>query len=147
MAPQPEEVFDSPIGWVATHIDRYVKTDGKSGHRWSGHDTLLLTTRGRKSGKLRRTALIYVRDGDRYLVTASHGGSSKNPAWYLNLVDDPKVEVQVKSEKFKARAHPADADERPRLWEKVVEEFSTYASFQRKTKREIPVVVIERVKS
>ena len=145
--PQREEVFDSPTGWVAKHIDRYVATDGKSGHRWSGHDSLLLTTRGRKSGKLRRTALFYVLDGDRYLVVGSAGGSARHPDWYLNLVEEPTVSVQVGAEKFEARARPADADEKPRLWKLVVEEFPAYESFQRKTKREIPVVIIERTKS
>jgi deazaflavin-dependent oxidoreductase (nitroreductase family) len=68
---------------------------GGQGHRWNGVDTLLPTTRGRKSGKLRRTALIYGRDGDRYLVVASRGGAKKYPAWYLNLSETPEVEVQV----------------------------------------------------
>lgn len=139
-----EEVFDSPTGWVAKHIKRYVETDGESGHHWSGHDTLLLTTRGRKTGKLRRTALIYGRDGDRYLVVGSHGGSARHPAWFLNLVEHPDVDVQVGAEKFAARARPADGDEKPRLWELMVAEFSQYAAFQRKTKRDIPVVIIER---
>lgn len=147
MAPKREQVFDSPTGWVAEHIDRYVETDGKSGHRWSGLNTLLLTTRGRKSGKLRRTALIYCRDGDRYLVTGSHGGSAKHPSWYLNLVQHPEVNVQVAADKFEALARPATADERPRLWKLVTAEFKTYESFQRKTKREIPVVIIERAGS
>ena len=64
MAP-PEEILDSPSGWVHRHVRRYVETDGRSGHRWHGRHTLLLTTRGRKSGRLRRTALLYLQDGDR----------------------------------------------------------------------------------
>jgi deazaflavin-dependent oxidoreductase (nitroreductase family) len=147
MPRKDERVYDNPTGWVAKHIDRYVETDGKSGHHWSGHDNLLLTTRGRKSGKLRRTALIYVRDGDRYLVVGSAGGAAKHPDWYLNLVEDPKVDVQVGAEKFEARARPADADEKPRLWKLAVEEFPMWGTYQRKTKRDIPVVIIERAES
>ena len=112
----PEEVFDSPSGWVAGHIRRYVETDGEDGHRWRGVSTLLLTTRGRKSGKLRRTALIYGRDADRYLVVASQGGAEWNPNWYLNLAANPEVHVQVGAEKFPARARTATSDEKSGLW-------------------------------
>jgi F420H(2)-dependent quinone reductase len=82
----PDRLTDSPIGWVARHIRSYVRSDGKTGHRFHGRDALLLTTRGRKSGVLRRTALYYGRDGDRYLVVASGGGEPTHPAWYLNLL-------------------------------------------------------------
>src|SRR5690606_23006715 len=98
-----EEIYDSPTGWVAQHIRDYVETDGRKGHKWRGVDTLLLTTRGRKSGKLRRTALIYGKDGDNYIVVASRGGHPSHPAWYLNLVANPEVMVQVGADKFKAR--------------------------------------------
>ena len=90
-----QPIYDSPTGWVASHIDSYVSSDGRKGHRWRGVDTLLLTTRGRKSGKLRRSALIYGRDGDRYVVVGSKGGNPSHPLWYLNLVADPEVRIQV----------------------------------------------------
>src|SRR5205085_11520379 len=79
-----EEPVDSPVGWVAAHIARYVATNGEEGHLWNGVPTLLLTTRGPRSGQPRRTALIYGRDGDRYLVVASKGGAAAHPLWYLN---------------------------------------------------------------
>jgi deazaflavin-dependent oxidoreductase (nitroreductase family) len=139
-----EEVHDSPVGWVAKHIKRYLASAGADGHRWGRNETLLLTTRGRKTGKLRRTALIYGRDGERFVVVGSHGGSSKHPSWYLNLLAEPRVDVQVGAETFAATARPAAGDERDRLWTLMTGVFPTYASFQRKTKREIPVVVIER---
>lgn len=85
-----EAVHDSPTGWVNRHIEEYVATDGRKGHRWSGVDTLLLTTRGRKSGKLRRTALIYGIDAGNYVVVGSRGGHKYHPAWYLNLVATPR---------------------------------------------------------
>src|ERR1700709_2784433 len=109
-----EEVTDSPTGWVAEHIRSYVETDGEQGHDWRGVPTLLLTTRGRKSGKLHRTALIYGRDGDNYLIVASKGGAPKHPAWYLNLAENPEVEVQVGANTFTGRARVATTEEKPR---------------------------------
>lgn len=116
---EKERVFDSPKGWVASHIRDYVESDGRRGHRWHGVDTLLLTTRGRRSGKLRRTALIYGRDGDRYVVVASTGGGEHHPAWYLNLVDDPEVSVQVGPDRFTARARTATPAERAGRWKEM----------------------------
>jgi deazaflavin-dependent oxidoreductase (nitroreductase family) len=139
-----DDIHDSPRDWVAEHIRRYVETDGRSGHRWQGVNTLLLTTRGRKSGKRRRTALIYGTDGDRYVVVASRGGHKNHPAWYLNLVETPEVEVQVGAEKFAALAHVATAEEKARLWPLMVAIWPAYDDYQAKTERVIPVVVLER---
>ncbi len=144
--PEPDEVVDSPTGWVAKHIKRYVESDGQDGHSYNGYDSLLLTTRGRKSGKLRRTALIYGRDGDDYLIVASNGGADDHPAWYLNLLECPEVSVQVGSEKFAAQVRTADDEEKPRLWELMVSVFPMYAGYQKKTARVIPVVIIRREK-
>jgi deazaflavin-dependent oxidoreductase (nitroreductase family) len=140
-----EEVHDSPAGWVAKHIQQYVESDGKQGEVYYGVPALLLTTRGRKSGQLRRTALYYGQDGERYLLVASNGGSSKEPNWYLNLLEDPTVEVQVGAEQFSGRARVATPEEKPALWAIMAELFPTYNKYQDKTKREIPVVIIERV--
>jgi len=137
------EVFDNPTPWVARHIGDYVRTDGKKGHRWHGVDTLLLTTRGRRSGKLRRTALIYGLDGDRYLVVASRGGAEHHPSWYLNLVAHPEVTIQVGSEMFAARARAANAKEKPGLWRLMTSIWPDYDRYQAKTDRDIPVVIIE----
>ena len=90
------EVTDSPVEWVAEHTRRYVESGGEDGHEWRpGVPTLLLTTTGRKSGAKRRTALIYGRDNADYVVVASNGGTQGHPAWFLNLQDDPAVEIQV----------------------------------------------------
>ena len=141
-----EEVTDSPTGWVAEHVHRYVETDGREGHEWRGVPTLLLTTRGRKSGKLRRTALIYGKDGEeRYLLVASKGGAPEHPSWYLNLTEHPEVEVQVGADKFAARARTADAQEKPRLWQVMVSIWPDYDGYQKKTGRDIPVVIVERI--
>jgi deazaflavin-dependent oxidoreductase (nitroreductase family) len=138
-----EEVFDSPSGWVARHIRDYVETDGRKGHRWSGVNTLLLTTRGRRSGKLRRTALIYGKDGDRYLVVASRGGARKHPSWYLNLAEHPDVQVQVGADRFPARARAATDEEKPRLWQLMTSIWPEYDRYQARTDRDIPVVILE----
>ena len=140
-----EQVVDSPEGWVARHIRRYVDSDGAKGHEWRpGGFTLLLTTRGRRSGVWRRTALIYGRDGDRYVVVASLGGSARHPAWYLNLREHPEVRVQVGPDRFTATARTATADEKPRLWALMTSIYPAYEGFQRKTRRDIPVVILER---
>ncbi|WP_248959927.1 nitroreductase family deazaflavin-dependent oxidoreductase [Sphaerisporangium perillae] len=138
--------MDSPTGWVAKHIQKYVESDGQDGHKFNGYDSLLLTTRGRKSGKLRRTALIYGRDGDDHVVVGSNGGADHHPAWYLNLLEHPEVDVQVGADKFAAQARVATDEEKPRLWELMVSVFPTYAGYQKKTSRTIPVVILQREK-
>jgi deazaflavin-dependent oxidoreductase (nitroreductase family) len=126
------------------HVARYRETAGEEGHDWQGTKTLLLTTTGRRSGEPRELPLIYGRDGDDYLVVASKGGAPAHPAWYLNLEQDPEVEVQVGAERFKARARTATADERPRMWKTMTTEWPAYDDYQTKTDREIPIVVITR---
>jgi deazaflavin-dependent oxidoreductase (nitroreductase family) len=140
-----EQVFDSPTGWVKSHIKTYVESDGKKGHLWRGLPTLLLTTQGRKSGKLRRTALIYGRDGKNYLLVASNGGDPNHPSWYLNLSANPDVEIQAGTEKFRARARTATAEEKPRLWKNMSGIFPKYDQYQAKAGREIPLVIVEPV--
>jgi deazaflavin-dependent oxidoreductase (nitroreductase family) len=139
-------VKDSPTSWVNEHIQKYVETNGAEGHEWRpGVHTLLLTTKGRKSGEMRRTALIYQLSGDDHVVVASQGGKPTHPAWYLNLEEEPVVDVQVAAEKFQARARTAGPDERDRLWKLMNEVWPAYAEYQQKTDREIPVVVLERI--
>ncbi|WP_444949445.1 nitroreductase family deazaflavin-dependent oxidoreductase [Micromonospora ureilytica] len=134
-------VHDSPNAWVAEHIRRFEETGGRPR---PGVNDLLLTTQGRKTGELPRTALVYARDGDRYVLAASNRGAEHHPAWYLNLVADPYVTVQVGTETFTAYARPA-ADERPRLWRLMVSAMPEYAVYQQRITREIPVVLLEPV--
>ncbi len=141
---QEDKIFDNPTEWVAKHINRYVRSDGSSGHEWNGAPTLLITTRGRRSGKRRRTALIYGKDGDRYVIVASKGGAEKHPAWYLNLADDAAVEVQVEGDKFEAMASTANPEDKARLWPMMNSIWPPYDEYQEKTDRDIPVVVLER---
>ena len=138
-----EQVHDSPSGWVADHIQEYVESGGETGHMWRGAPTLLLTTRGRKTGKLRRSALIYGRMGDSYTVVASKGGHPKHPLWYLNLKANPEVEIQVGPEVMKAVARDASDDERHLLWEQMVRIWPAYDDYQERTMRRIPLVVLD----
>jgi deazaflavin-dependent oxidoreductase (nitroreductase family) len=127
------------------HVDRYRETDGAEGHEWRGTKTLLLTTTGRKTGEERTTPLIYAPYGDdAYTIIASKGGSDEPPAWYLNLSAKPEVEVQVLGDRFQARARTATAEEKPEIWKTMVSEWPDYDSYQEKTEREIPAVILER---
>ena len=126
------------------HVRSYRETDGDLGHDWRGTGTLLLTTRGRRTGEERTAPLIYGRHGDHYLVVASKGGADEPPAWYLNLEAQPDVEVQIKGDWFAARARTATADENPDMWQRMAATWPAYDDYQRKTEREIPVVVLER---
>jgi deazaflavin-dependent oxidoreductase (nitroreductase family) len=127
------------------HVERYEATDGEEGHEWQeGTKILILATKGRKSGETRKTPLIYGENDGDYLIVASKGGADEPPAWYLNLEADPEVQVQVKDDKFKARARTASADEKPALWDTMTTAWPHYDEYQKKTDREIPVVVLER---
>lgn len=138
--------------WISKHLARYIATDGEDGYLWDASlgggtglvPTLLLTTTGRKSGKELTLPLIFGHFGTDYVIVASKGGAPEHPAWYLNLQANPQVRVQVKAEKFSARAHTADSAERASLWPKMVEIYGPYARYQTKTDREIPVVILRR---
>jgi deazaflavin-dependent oxidoreductase (nitroreductase family) len=130
--------------WIADHLRRYQASDGADGHIWNGVPCLLLTTTGRKSGKLLTLPLIYGRDGDRVVIVASRGGAPDHPAWYKNLAAQPRVRLQVAAEKFAATARTAAGEERARLWGLMTKIWPAYDEYQAKTTREIPVVVLER---
>jgi proline iminopeptidase len=128
------------------HVQRYRETDGEVGHLWKrGSKILLLTTKGRKTGKATTTPLIYENDGENYVIVASKGGAPEHPGWYRNLAKTPDVEVQVKDDVFSAQARVAEGAERERLWKLVNQQWPDYDAYQQRTQREIPVVVLERV--
>lgn len=129
------------------HVERYRATDGAEGHDWQGTTALILTTTGRRTGERRDAPLIYQRHGDDYLVVASNGGADAPPTWYLNLQADPEVEVQVRGDRFRARAHTATPEEKAELWPIMTAAWPPYDEYQTKTDREIPVIVLERVPS
>jgi deazaflavin-dependent oxidoreductase (nitroreductase family) len=127
------------------HVRLYRETGGQIGHEWNGVHTLLLTTTGRKSGLPREQPMIYGVDGDRYIVIASQGGAPSHPAWYLNLIEQPEVDVQVGRDRFAARARAAEHDERERLWKLMAEVWPNFDVYKTRTERHIPVVIIERL--
>lgn len=150
-APAPAPT-DSPNPWVADHIRRFEETGGVP--RPGIHD-LLLTTRGRRSGVPRRTALAYVPVGAAdgggaatYVLTASNAGAGHHPAWYLNLTADPAVTLQVGAETFAAVARPATPSEAERLWPVVVAAMPSYAAYRdaaaRTAGRAVPLVLVTR---
>jgi proline iminopeptidase len=127
------------------HVKRYRETGGEVGHIWKrGSKILLLTTKGRKTGEPRTTPLIYENTGDDYVIVASKGGTPENPGWYENLSKDADVEVQVLDDVFPAHARVAEGDERERLWKLAAQQWPDYDNYQKRTDREIPVVVLER---
>ena len=127
------------------HVERYLETNGEDGYHWrNGTTILILFTTGRRSGERRSHALIFREHGGAYLVVASNGGADAPPAWFVNLSADPNVEVQIKGDRFRATARVATPAEKPEMWAKMVEAWPDYDAYQRKTDREIPVVVLER---
>lgn len=127
------------------HVQRYLETDGAEGYDWvKGTTILILTTTGRKSGEPRQHALIYRPFGEAFLVVASKGGSDAPPDWFRNIEADPNVQVQIKGDRFAARARVATPAEKPVMWQHMVDAWPDYVDYQQKTAREIPVVVLER---
>jgi len=143
-------------GWMVEHANRYISSGGTEGHMYKmtpqGQPemtvpSLLLTTTGRKSGEKFVFPLFYGKTGDSYIVVASKGGAPQHPGWYRNLVANPEVEVQVGTQKIKARARTVTGEERTRLWQEALKFWPPYADYQRKTERQIPVVVLDPVRS
>jgi len=126
------------------HVRLYRETNGEQGYIWNGAPILLLTTTGRQSGEPRTIPIIFSRYGDGYVIIASRGGSPTHPKWYLNILDDPNVELQVKADKFAAVARTAETPEREAIWREALKTWPRYDEYQSRTSRLIPVVVIER---
>jgi len=126
------------------HSALYRASGGRIGGSMKKAPVLLLTTKGRKTGKMRTTPLLYGRDDDKLVLIASVGGAPQNPAWYHNL-QGHKAEVQIGREKWRVKARIAEGDERERLWAQMVGIWPDYAEYQKKTTRRIPVVVLERI--
>ncbi|GIF22656.1 deazaflavin-dependent oxidoreductase (nitroreductase family) [Actinoplanes tereljensis] len=130
----------------AAHVERYLETNGEDGYHWrNGTTILILFTTGRKSGEQRSHALIYREFEGAYLVVASKGGTPEPPAWFVNLTADPNVEVQIKGDRFRATARVATPAEKPARWAAMTEVWPDYDEYTKKTDREIPVVILERV--
>lgn len=142
----------STKGWIAKHRKEYL-ADGEKGHMWDSGPvggpgllpTLLLTTKGRKSGNESVMPLIYGESGGAHIIIASKGGAPAHPGWYHNLMAQDQVKVQVKNDVFQANTRVASGAERKKIWDEMAKLYPPYNDYQAKTKREIPVIVIERV--
>ena len=146
------EKAGKPPEWVAEHLRMYRESGGADGHLFDATiagvpglvPCLLLTTIGRRSGEKRTSPLFYGTAGEAYVIIGSKGGADTQPGWYLNLRANPVVEVQVGREQFNAHARVATGKEREQLWEQMVQISPLYNDYQKKTKREISVVVLEK---
>jgi len=137
--------------WITDHLNDYQQSNGEQGHFWDATEVggtneqpcLVLTTVGRRSGKIYDHPLLYGVDGDNYLIVGSKGGADTDPGWYFNLLASPAVELQVGKEKFVATARLAEGAEHERLWSIMTKVFPPYITYQNKTSRRIPIFVLE----
>ncbi|MEU2436067.1 nitroreductase family deazaflavin-dependent oxidoreductase [Streptomyces rubradiris] len=143
--PLEGEYEPSPERWVREQVELYESSGGTKGTtlRDTGMPVIVLTTRGAKSGKIRKTPLMRVEHDGRYAVVASVGGAPKHPVWYFNVKADPHVELQDGPVKRDMRAREVTGAEKAGWWERAVAAYPPYADYQRKTSREIPVFVLE----
>jgi deazaflavin-dependent oxidoreductase (nitroreductase family) len=144
---QPGTVPGTDISLLGDeHVRVYRESNGEKGYIWNGVTTLLFTSKGRKSGEMRTIPIIYTPYGSAYVIIASKGGSPTHPKWYLNIQEDPHVEIQVKADRFEAIARTAESPEREKIWAECVKNWPNYDIYQSRTERKIPVVVIEPVR-
>jgi len=133
----------SPAKWVRDQVELYESSGGTEGTTLRGLPVIILTTRGNKSGKVRKSPLMRVEHEGKYAAVASLGGAPKNPVWYYNVVADPHVELQDGPIKRAMVAREVTGDEKAQWWERAVAAYPDYADYQAKTEREIPVFVLE----
>ena len=130
-------------GFLALHRSVYRLTGGRIGGKFGRNRVLLLTTKGRRSGKPWTTPVFYLEDGQNLVVIASNNGRDQHPAWYLNLRQEPRVEVQVLGKRGPYQAGLAASEDRERYWRELATRYKGYESYRRKTNREFPIVVLE----
>ncbi|MCT9008933.1 nitroreductase family deazaflavin-dependent oxidoreductase [Streptomyces sp. NPDC054766] len=143
--PLEGEYEPSPTQWVRDQVELYEGSGGTKGTTLmdTGMPVIILTTRGAKSGKIRKTPLMRVEHDGRYAVVASLGGAPKHPVWYFNITSDPHVELQDGPVRKKFTAREITGEEKAQWWERAVAAYPPYADYQKKTDREIPVFVLE----
>ncbi|WP_106400559.1 nitroreductase family deazaflavin-dependent oxidoreductase [Actinocorallia populi] len=141
--PLTGEYEPSPYAPVADQVALYERTGGAEGNTLQGRPVIILTTKGAKSGKIRKTPLMRVTDGSRYAVVASQGGAPTNPFWYHNIVADPHVSLQDGATARDHTARLVEGEERMKWWALAVEVWPDYEEYRTKTDREIPVFVLE----
>ena len=129
----------------AVHLKLYLWSSGRIGSKMRGLPVLLLTTRGKKTGLLRTKALMYLPYGDDFVVIASNLGMDNHPAWWLNLMADPKASVQIGSLSFNVLAREAQDDERESIFQSLAERTPDYEQYRSWTSRRIPLVILKRI--
>ena len=125
------------------HVALYRLSSGRLGGRMMGGELLLLSTKGRHSGRSWTNPLLFVREGEAFVVIASNGGQNRHPAWFLNLQGDPRAQIQVGSRPIEVLARTATAEERAPLWQRIVASYPGYGKYERKRTLEIPLVFLE----
>jgi deazaflavin-dependent oxidoreductase (nitroreductase family) len=135
----------SPSDWVREQTEKILETGTTTSVDLKGRQVILLTTRGAKSGKLRKVPLMRVEHDGVYAIVASLGGAPKNPVWYYNVKADPHVELQDGTVTNDYRAREVTGDEKAVWWERAVAAYPDYADYQTKTDRQLPVFVLERI--
>lgn len=140
-----EKAVDSPHAWVRQHVEQYLRSDGAEVDHRLADNLILLYTKGRRSGKVRRVAVVHLPDGDDLVVIASKGGAPEHPDWFLNLRNDPQVWVRQKAAFFEARAGVLDGDEYEEMWQRVTAWVPGFQEYQDKTERRIPLVRLTAV--
>jgi F420H(2)-dependent quinone reductase len=135
----------SPWDFVADQVRRYEQTGGREGAELQGKPCVILWTKGRRSGMIRKSPLMRIRDGESYAVVASLGGAPRHPVWYLNLVADPHVSVQDGPELHDYVARVVQGPEKTTWWSRATQVWPDYDNYQASTDREIPLVVLEPV--
>lgn len=126
-----------------SHVAAYRETNGEKGGVWNGATAVLVTTKGRKSGEKRTIAIIGKQVGDNFVIIASKGGSPTHPLWYLNILDDPNVEIQYLADRWEGVARTVESPEREAMWAEACTQWPAFNDYQARTTRKIPVVVIE----
>jgi deazaflavin-dependent oxidoreductase (nitroreductase family) len=126
-------------------IEEFRSNEGKVGGYFAGRPMLLLHTKGRKTGLPRTNPVVYLPDGDRFVIIASKGGAPKDPQWYRNLVADPNVEIEVGTRTIPVKAVVITGPERDELYARQAEKMPAFADYERKTERTIPVIALEPV--
>ncbi|MED7951128.1 nitroreductase family deazaflavin-dependent oxidoreductase [Streptomyces sp. BE20] len=143
--PLEGEYEPGPVQWVADQVELYESSDGRQGATlWdTGLPVVILTTRGAKSGKIRKTPLMRVEHEGRYAAVASNGGFPRHPVWYFNVKSDPRVELQDGAVRRDMTVREVTGDEKAEWWDRAVAAYPPYADYQKKTDRVIPVFVLE----
>jgi deazaflavin-dependent oxidoreductase (nitroreductase family) len=135
----------SPVDWVRKQVEQFENSDGREGNTMKDLPVIVLTTKGARTGNIRKSPLMRVENDGKYLIVASLGGAPSHPVWYHNVVANPTVEIQDGATRQDMATRELDGDEREVWWKRAVDAFPPYAEYQEKTSRVIPILICEPV--